>query len=82
MTIQLRRNQLTPPHTYSVPVYGKKTQFAKPPDDSLHLDKKGIKYVQGVVGSLLYYGRGTDSAMLATLNELSRQHSKPTLGHM
>ena len=66
------------PHPYNVPVYGQKTQYAKPEDTSPLLDKKGTRYIQGIVGSLLYYSRATDSAILTALNELSSQQAKPT----
>ena len=66
------------PHEYNEPVYGKKRQFARPEDTSPLLDIKGTRYIQGVVGSLLYYSRATDSAILCALNELSSQQAKPT----
>ncbi len=44
------------PHQWTVPVYGKKQQFAKPADTTMPLDKARTKYTQQVVGSFLYYG--------------------------
>ena len=35
--------------------YGSKTQDPIPPDESPALDKKGIRHIQQVVGSFLYY---------------------------
>ena len=36
------------PHTWTAPVYGKATQYAKDPDDTPLLDEKGKKNVQSV----------------------------------
>ena len=40
--------------------------------------KKLIKYVQQVLGALLYYARAIDCTMLVTLSKLSHMQSKPT----
>jgi len=66
------------PHTYNIPVYGKKTQFAPPPDTSPTLSKEKTKRIQGIIGSLLYYARAIDSPILPALNELSAQQAHPT----
>ena len=52
------------PHTWTAPVYGKTTQYAKCPDDSPLLDEASKKYAQSVVGSMLYYSRAVDPIML------------------
>ena len=67
------------PHEYNVPVYGKHRQYAKGEDTSPLLDVKGTRYIQGVVGSLLYYSRATDSAMLTALNEIASKQANPTI---
>ncbi len=58
--------------------YGSKTQEALPVDDSPPLDEKGIKQIQQIVGSFLYYCRATDPTIPHALNELSSQQSKAT----
>jgi hypothetical protein len=45
------------PHPWTIPAYGQKTQFAPEVDNMLYLDSKGIKKVQLVVGSFLYYAQ-------------------------
>jgi hypothetical protein len=56
--------------------YGSKTQDSLPIDDSPPLDEKGIKLIQQVVGSFLYYCRATDPTIPHALNELSSQQSR------
>ena len=58
--------------------YGSKTQDPIPPDESPALDKKGIKLIQQVVGSFLYYCRATDTTIPEALSELSQQQTKAT----
>ncbi len=58
--------------------YGSKTQDPIPPDESPALDKKGIKLIQQVVGSFLYYCRATDTTIPEALSELSQQQMKAT----
>ena len=66
------------PHTWTAPVYGQSTQYAREPDQSPPLDSIGIKYVQSVVGSLLYYSRAVDPTMLPALNEIATFQANPT----
>ena len=66
------------PHTYNEPVYGKRRQMAPDLDESSYLSPKGIKEIQGIIGSFLYYARAVDPTMLTALNELSGEQSKPT----
>eukprot|EP00804_Cyclotella_cryptica_P016252 CCRYP_005739-RA/>CCRYP_005739-RA protein AED:0.46 eAED:0.46 QI:0/-1/0/1/-1/1/1/0/96 len=58
--------------------YGSKTQDTIPPDDSPALDKNGVKLIQQVVGSFLYYCRATDTMIPEALSELSQQQTKAT----
>jgi hypothetical protein len=58
--------------------YGNNSQDTLPDDDSPALDKDGIKYIQQVVGSFLYYCRATDTTIPQALNELSGQQAKAT----
>ena len=66
------------PHKWTVPIYGKNRQYAKPPDQRQPLGKEGIKRTQRVVGSFLYYGRAVDNTILTAINELSAVQAKPT----
>ena len=69
------------PHQHTPIQYGSKgtRQYAKNEDTSALLDKKGIKFVQSVTGSLLYYARAIDGTMLPALNEIASQQAKPTV---
>ena len=76
-----QHNPITPTYTpfkWTAPQYGKTQQFVKPDDTAPKLDKKGIKYVQSVIGSLLYYRRAVDPTILVALNELSTEQASPT----
>jgi hypothetical protein len=42
------------------------------------LGKEKIKYVQSVVGSLLYYARAIDMSILPALNEIAARQTQPT----
>ena len=52
--------------------------MAPDPDTSELLDQQGIKFIQTVVGSFLYYARALDPTMLRALNEISRVRARPT----
>ena len=65
------------PHQYVEPAYGQKIQLA-PFDDSPLLDNKGTKRIQGIIGSLLYYGRAIDNTILKAINKISAVQAKPT----
>mmetsp|Transcript_14726 Transcript_14726/g.21032 ORF Transcript_14726/g.21032 Transcript_14726/m.21032 type:complete len:144 (-) Transcript_14726:778-1209(-) len=60
------------PHFYHPIIYGKKNQpqLSKKHDTSPALSKLDIKFVQGVVGLLLYYAWALDGTMLPALNEI------------
>jgi hypothetical protein len=42
------------------------------------LDKAGIKYVQQVAGTLLYYGRAVDTTILPALSSIASEQAAPT----
>jgi len=73
----LKKNQ-SAPHKWSIPAYGSNRQYATPNDNAPILDKPGIKYVQRVVGSFLYYGRAVDNTILTAINEVSAMQAHPT----
>ena len=62
------------PHHFTPIQYGKKgqQQMAKPHQHHPSLPKTKIKYVQSVVGSLLYYARAIDSTILPALNDIAK----------
>ena len=67
------------PHEHTPVQYGSKTrQYALQPDTSPLLDKAGIKYVEQVTGSLLYYGRALDGTTLPALNTIASEQATPT----
>ena len=58
------------PHKWLEPAYGQKKQYAKPADSSPLLNEKGIRRIQSIVGSCLYYGRAVDGTILTALNDI------------
>ena len=66
------------PHSWTVPNYGTNRKNTKALDTSPLLDKAGMKRVQTIVGSFLYYGRAIDNTILVALNELAASQSAPT----
>ena len=70
------------PHPHSPPNYGAKQQFTEAADDSELLDAKEKKFIQEVVGTLLYYSRAVDCTMLAALGSIATQQAKPTKNTM
>ena len=66
------------PHLWTTPKYGQKRQYATPPDTSAVLDSNGIKTVQKVVGSFLYYARAMDNTIITVLNEIAAKQTTPT----
>jgi hypothetical protein len=80
----LKYNHPTPrkpqhsPHAHREIVYGAKEQFLPDNDTSAPLDDKGIKRIQGIIGSLLYYAQAVDNKLLATLSTISSQQAYAT----
>ena len=66
------------PHPHREIIYGAKEQLLPEDDTSPPLDDKGVKRVQGIIGSLLYYARAVDNKLLATLSALSSQQAHAT----
>jgi hypothetical protein len=59
------------PHKWIVPVYGATTQLALEEDTTTPIDDKTRKYLQQVIGTLLYYARAVDNTMLVAISTLS-----------
>ena len=66
------------PHAHRDITYGAKEQLLPDPDKSAPLDDAGVKRVQGIIGSLLYYARAVDNKLLATLSTISSQQAHTT----
>jgi hypothetical protein len=66
------------PHAHREIVYGAKEQLLPDADASPPLDEAGVKRVQAIVGSLLYYARAVDNKLLATLSAISSQQANAT----
>ena len=66
------------PHPSADKKYGETIQYAKTPDDSPLLPQTDKTYIQGVLGTLLYYGRAVDSTVLVALNAISAAQASPT----
>ncbi len=66
------------PHAPAPKQFGSEAQRPLPPDSSPRLDKKGIKRVQQIVGSILYYARAVDMTVLMALSSLAMEQTKAT----
>eukprot|EP00957_Ditylum_brightwellii_P103203 7866098-Ditylum_brightwellii.AAC.1 len=55
-----------------------KVQYAKLSNTSPRLDEKGMKRIQSIVGTFLYYSRAIDEPALPALNNIGMQQSAPT----
>ena len=64
-------------HKWSEPEYGKKIQYVKYYNTSPLLNQKGIRIIQQIVGSYLYYRRAMDSTILTALNDIGSQQEPP-----
>lgn len=49
-----------------------------PEEPSPPLNKEGVKFVQQVVGSFLYFGRAVDNTILMALNAIANEQANPT----
>ena len=67
------------PHQWVKPIYGSRLQMA-PVDESAPLSPQGIRRVQSIVGSILYYARALDSTMLPALNDIGSKQASATTG--
>jgi hypothetical protein len=65
------------PSRYVTPVYGTKTQYATK-DETPPLTAKQCITIQKVTGSVLYYARAVDPAVLMPLNDIATEKTKET----
>ena len=67
------------PHLHREIVYGAKEQYATTNVDTTPpLDDDGIKWCQGVTGSLLFYARAVDNKLLMTLSAIASSQAAAT----
>jgi Reverse transcriptase (RNA-dependent DNA polymerase) len=66
------------PHPWVQPDYGAKAQLTAPIDNTKPLDKHELKFVQEVLGTLLYYARAVDCTMLPAIGTLASQQANGT----
>jgi hypothetical protein len=66
------------PHHHKPIQYGIKVQLTDTPDLLEQLPIAGIKHVQKIVGTLLYYACTMDNTLLVTLSSLTSRQSKAT----
>ena len=66
------------PHKQRIINYGAKTQFYPDNDTRPNLDLAGIRRVQGIVGSLLYYLIAVNNKTLDGLRSIGTQHDAAT----
>jgi hypothetical protein len=66
------------PHPHTLPTYGATIQFAKQIDQTTLATKEQKKYIEQVIGILLYYGRAADSTLLVALSLLASAQAAPT----
>ena len=64
-------------HPHVTPQYGAKVQYMPEEDQSPPLKKEDTKYIQAVVGILLYYGRAVDNKILTLLSSIVTKQAKP-----
>ncbi len=64
------------PHPHRPTQYGAKVQYADDKDNSPPLNPADTKYIQAVMGTLLYYGQAVDSTILTSLSSLATEQNK------
>jgi hypothetical protein len=66
------------PYRWNAPVYGTNPQLTDPVDETAPLPPDGIKRLQRITGTLLYYARAVDPTMLVALGTIAAQQSNST----
>jgi hypothetical protein len=66
------------PHRHIDIKYGAKKQFVEETVESPPLSNEDGKYIQAVLGTLLYYGRAVDPTILPALSSIATEQVKPT----
>ncbi len=68
----------TCPYSPEPKKFGTKAQAPLPNDSTPKLDKNGIKCVQKIVGSILYYAQEVDMTVLIALSSIRVEQMKAT----
>jgi hypothetical protein len=66
------------PHKHHEIIFGQTTQLTHVNPYSPLLSTEGVKRIQGIIGTLLYYARTVNNKLLATLSTLSSQQATAT----
>jgi hypothetical protein len=66
------------PHQHAISMYGATIDYATLADTSSTLLKEEKKFIQQVIGTLLYYGRAVDATILIALSSHVSAHATPT----
>ena len=66
------------PHKHTPIIYGAKVQTTTEPDNSPPLDDAGVRRVQAIVGSVLWYARAVDNKLLVSLSAIGSQQASAT----
>ena len=66
------------PHKHRELIYVAKEQLTPEDDKSPSLDNQGTKRIQGIVGTLLYYGRAVYNKLLVGLSSIGSQQAAAT----
>ncbi len=66
------------PYTPAPKKFGAQARTPLEVDSSPQLDAKGIKRVQQIVGSILYYARAVDMTVLMALSAIAAEQTKAT----
>ena len=72
-----RKPQLSP-HKWRKVKYGSKTQLSPEEDTSKLLNDAGIRWVQKIVGALLWIGRAVNNTLLVALSAIGSQQASAT----
>ena len=68
----------TCPYQPEPKIFGTEVQAPLPPNTSPKLDSKGIKRVQKIVGSILYYAQAVDMTVLKALSSIVVEQKNAT----
>ena len=66
------------PHPWNRPTYGATEQLIKAPDTTKPLELSEVKWIQKIVGTLLYYARAVDATILVALGTIAAQQASAT----
>jgi hypothetical protein len=66
------------PHTWSLPVYGAKTQYIEEQKESPLFPQKDVTHIQQLTGMILYYVMAVDPTLILPVNVLVSEHNKAT----